>query len=190
MFKQELLNEIARCINVPYNVAAGNSAGYNYSSGRLDHKGYYGGLAIEQADCEVDVLDRIFRAWYAEARLVRMPDGSNYVPEVDLSYRPWIWAWDPPADIDPVKTSQARMIDLQYGVTSLPEIYAAKGIELKKAMQDQADALGLPLPELQKLWVQKIYGTIASGNADEMTARRRKGRGRKLFSRIFSGGKA
>ena len=34
-FKREILNEIARCLNMPFNVAAGNSSGYNYASGRL-----------------------------------------------------------------------------------------------------------------------------------------------------------
>ncbi len=28
-FKREILNEIARCLNMPFNVAAGNSSGYN-----------------------------------------------------------------------------------------------------------------------------------------------------------------
>ncbi len=37
-FKKEILNEIARCLNMPFNVAAGNSSGYNYASGRLDHQ--------------------------------------------------------------------------------------------------------------------------------------------------------
>ena len=40
-FKKELLNEIARCLNMPFNVAAGNSSGYNYASGRLDHQTYF-----------------------------------------------------------------------------------------------------------------------------------------------------
>jgi capsid protein len=39
-FKREILNEISRCLNMPYNVAAGNSSGYNYASGRLDHQTY------------------------------------------------------------------------------------------------------------------------------------------------------
>ena len=40
-FKHEILNEISRCLNIPYNIAAGNSSGYNYASGRLDHQTYY-----------------------------------------------------------------------------------------------------------------------------------------------------
>ena len=39
--RSEILNEIARCLNMPFNVAAGNSSGYNYASGRLDHQTYY-----------------------------------------------------------------------------------------------------------------------------------------------------
>ena len=31
-FKKEILNEIARCLNMPFNVACGNSSGYNYAS--------------------------------------------------------------------------------------------------------------------------------------------------------------
>ncbi|MFO0180220.1 MAG: phage portal protein, partial [Planctomycetota bacterium] len=40
-FKRELINEIARCLNMPFNVAACNSASYNYASGRLDHQVYF-----------------------------------------------------------------------------------------------------------------------------------------------------
>ena len=34
-FKHEILNKIARCLNMPFNVGAGNSSGYNYASERL-----------------------------------------------------------------------------------------------------------------------------------------------------------
>ena len=47
-FKKEILNEIARCLNMPYNVAAGNSSGYNYASGRLDHQTYYKSIRVDQ----------------------------------------------------------------------------------------------------------------------------------------------
>ena len=49
MFKREILNEIARCLNMPYNIAACNSSGYNYSSGRLDHQTYYKSIRVDQA---------------------------------------------------------------------------------------------------------------------------------------------
>lgn len=69
-FKREILNEIACCLNMPFNVAAGNSSGYNYASGRLDHQTYFKSIHIEQAHIERCVLDRIFNVWLDEAVLV------------------------------------------------------------------------------------------------------------------------
>jgi hypothetical protein len=190
MFKQEILNEIARCIHVPYNVAAGNSAGYNYSSGRLDHKGYFGAIGIEQQECETVALDRLFYSWYAEAKLITNADGSSYVPEIDMSDRPFAFAWDPPADIDPVKTSQAQQIDLACGATTLTEIYAAKGLELDTALNDQAAALGVTREEFQRLLRQKIYGSIAANGPlpmDDQAASRRRKKNRRGLGRWFVG---
>ena len=67
-FKREILNEIARCLNLPYNIAACNSSGYNYASGRLDHQTYFKSIRVEQSHLETAVLDRILAAWLAEAR--------------------------------------------------------------------------------------------------------------------------
>ena len=69
-FKHEVLNEIARCLSLPYNVAAGNSAGYNYASGRLDHQVYFKALRVLQSMYARCVLDRIFQAWLREALMV------------------------------------------------------------------------------------------------------------------------
>jgi capsid protein len=66
-FKHEILNEIARCLNMPFNVAAGNSSGYNYASGRLDHQTYFKAIRVEQVHLEAVVLDRILAAWFDEA---------------------------------------------------------------------------------------------------------------------------
>ncbi|MCE5340901.1 MAG: phage portal protein [Planctomycetaceae bacterium] len=49
-FKNQILNEIARCLNMPFNIAACNSSGYNYASGRLDHQTYYKSIRVDQAD--------------------------------------------------------------------------------------------------------------------------------------------
>ncbi|MBL9030298.1 MAG: phage portal protein [Phycisphaerae bacterium] len=62
-FKREILNEIARCLNMPFNVAACNSSGYNYASGRLDHQTYFKSIRVEQHHLQLAVLDRILKAW-------------------------------------------------------------------------------------------------------------------------------
>ena len=68
-FKREILNEIARCLNMPFNVAAGNSSGYNYASGRLDHQTYFKSIRIDQAHMARTVLARILAEWFDEAKL-------------------------------------------------------------------------------------------------------------------------
>ena len=62
-FKRELLDEIAHCLNMPFNVPAGNSSGYNYASGRRDHQTYFKSIYVEQdhlggVDPELRVRDR------------------------------------------------------------------------------------------------------------------------------------
>ena len=69
-FKKEILNEIARCLNMPFNVACGNSSGYNYASGRLDHQTYYKSIRVDQDHIGLVVLDRVLRAWLDEAILI------------------------------------------------------------------------------------------------------------------------
>ena len=81
-FKREILNEIARCLNLPFNIAAGNSSGYNYASGRLDHQTYYKSIRVEQTHLGEAVLDRIFAAWLNEAQLLSEDDSLADSPEV------------------------------------------------------------------------------------------------------------
>ncbi len=66
-----MINEIARCLNMPFNIAAGNSSGYNYSWGRLDHHAFFKGIRIDLAYLADVVLDRILKAWIDEAVLIR-----------------------------------------------------------------------------------------------------------------------
>lgn len=159
MFKHEILNEIARCLCMPFNVAAGNSAGYNYSSGRLDHHVYFRSIGIDQADCEAEVLDRLFFAWLDEAALI-----PGLIPAGLGPFYRWqhAWAWDPPEDLDPVKSAQARLIDLACGMTSFPKEYAAKGQDYETEHAKQAEALGITLDELRGLLRQKVFGAVSA----------------------------
>jgi capsid protein len=62
-FKRELLNEAGRGPGAPLNVVTGNSSGYNFSSGRLDHLPYQRGIRIDRDDLRTIVLDPTFIAW-------------------------------------------------------------------------------------------------------------------------------
>jgi len=100
MFKREILNEIARCLNMPYNIAACNSSGYNYASGRLDHQTYYKSIRVEQSHVETVVLDRVLDAWLAEAGKV-FDIGMGQISDPGAPGHQWFW--DGHEHVDPAK---------------------------------------------------------------------------------------
>ncbi len=136
MFKREILNEIARCLNMPYNIAACNSSGYNYSSGRLDHQTYYKSIRVDQAQCEQVVLDHIFDAWMAEAVLV--------YPELEgLESWPHQWFWDGHEHIDPQKEAAAQAQRLASNTTTLATEYARQGKDWETELRQRAKEVAL-----------------------------------------------
>jgi lambda family phage portal protein len=133
-FVQAKLNEACRCLNMPYNVAAGNSSGYNYASGRLDHQTYYKALRVDQARLATQVLDRIFAAWLAEARLI-----PGLLP-VDAATTDWshVWFWDGHEHVDPAKEANAQATRLQNNTTTLADEYARKGQDWESQLRQRA----------------------------------------------------
>ncbi len=133
-FKAEILNEISRCLNMPFNVAAGNSSGYNYSSGRLDHQTYFRAIGIDQCDCEEVVLDRIFSAWLDEAALVPgLLPAESIIEDMDHS-----WFWDAPEHVDPQKEANAQATRLENNTTTLADEWAAKGWDWEEKLEQLA----------------------------------------------------
>ena len=106
-FKKEILNEIARCLNMPFNVACGNSSGYNYASGRLDHQTYYKSIRVDQDQLGLVVLDHVLRAWLDEAVLVSdfLPRWMRTAAFRDLKHQ---WFWDGQEHVDPAKEATPR----------------------------------------------------------------------------------
>lgn len=149
-FKRELLNEAGRGNGAPLNVVTGNSSGYNYSSGRLDHLPYHRGLRIDREDFRLMVSDPVFEAWYVEARMVgQIPE--NLPPIEEWS---WTWGYDGFDEIDPQKAAQADDIRLKNGTTTYKEILAEYNQDEEEHFQQLArekrrcEQLGLPWPIL------------------------------------------
>ncbi len=136
MFKREILNEIARCLNMPYNIAACNSSGYNYSSGRLDHQTYYKAIRVDQAHLEAVVLDRILGAWMAEA--VRV-----YPELAGLDAWPHQWFWDGHEHVDPQKEAAAQAQRLTSNTTTLATEYARQGKDWETELRQRAKEVAL-----------------------------------------------
>ena len=130
MFKREILNEIARCLNMPYNIAACNSSGYNYASGRLDHQTYFKSIRVEQSHVETVVLDRILSAWIAEAVKVF---GLG-----DLKDATHQWFWDGHEHVDPAKEANAQATRLTSNTTTLAAEYARQGKDWETELRQRA----------------------------------------------------
>jgi len=151
-FKHEILNEIARCLNMPFNVAAGNSSGYNYASGRLDHQTYFKSIRVEQAHLEDVVLDRLLDAWLREA--VRVP-GLLPPAARALDDYPHQWFWDGHEHVDPAKEASAQSERLANHTTTLAHEYAKQGKDWETELRQRAKEialikeLGLPAAQAQ-----------------------------------------
>jgi lambda family phage portal protein len=140
-FKQQILNEIARCLNMPFNVAAGNSSGYNYASGRLDHQTYYKSIRVDQAHMARVVLDHILRAWLDEAVLI-----EGLLPQSMRSRdaaRDHQWFWDGQEHVDPAKEATAQATRLQSNTTTLAYEFARQGRDWESELRQRAKEVKL-----------------------------------------------
>jgi lambda family phage portal protein len=134
-FDDKLINEAARPLSMPFNIAACNSSSYNYASGRLDHQTYDRMLDVDHGRLEARVLDRVLDWWLDEAK--RIP---GYLPASvlaaiasdSISYK-WLWRGRP--HVDPVAEAEAEAKRLASRTTSLTDELASEGQDLESHLQ-------------------------------------------------------
>ncbi len=159
MFKREIISEMARCLNMPFNVAAANSAEYNFASGKLDHTTWFKSVAIDQALVSELAATPVFRKWYYEAR--RIP---GYLPVEPVAaarsgeYLPsHIWQWDGQKIIDP-REAQSKATLIEAGLTSYAREYADRGYDSDEEHESQAKSLGMTIDEYRAALRAKLFG--------------------------------
>jgi len=143
-FKREILNEIARCLNMPFNVAAGNSSGYNFASGKLDHQVYFKSIRVEQEHLGRVVLDRLLAAFLREAVLISdlLPVRvRTLVASGDLPAHQWFW--DGQSEVDPLKEASAQATRLKSHTTTLAYEYARQGRDWEAELRQRAKEAAL-----------------------------------------------
>ncbi len=140
-FKKEILNEISRCLNIPFNIAAGNSSGYNYASGRLDHQTYYKSIRVEQSQMARVILDRVLLAWLREAVLIEgyLPNSLRMI-DADTTHQ---WFWDGHEHVDPAKEANAQKIRLANHTTTLAHEFARQGRDWEAELKQRAKEIAL-----------------------------------------------
>ncbi len=169
MFKRELINEIARCLQLPFNVAALDSSSYNYASGRMDHQVYATTQKIMRDDIERVMLDRVLSAWVNEAALAGvLPEGLPPFSEWE-----WSWQWDGKEHVDPAKEANAAETRLRTHTTTLASEYAKQGKQWDVELRQRATEVAL-MKELN-LFVdfspETNYGGTLDENGEPMGAR-------------------
>lgn len=152
-FKRQILNEAARCVGQPYNLAAGDSSDYNYASGRLDHQSYFLEVGVDRHGIELRELNPLVRMWFEEG--VRV---SGYFPQAvrstNFRFRHQ-WFWMGQDHVDPVKGALSRQIDLTSGCTTLARVYAEQGLDWEREILQRAREVELmrnkqiPIPDLK-----------------------------------------
>ncbi len=153
MFRDALLCEISRCLNMPFNKASGNSSGYNFASGRLDHQTYFEFVDIERSNLETRFLDRVFRWWIDEAVFIpgEIPPGIGPIDQLDYS-----WRWPSHQHIDPQKQASADLILWNVGLLTDEEYQLKSGNDPEEhyasmeRMYKRRSAIGAPLPGFQQ----------------------------------------
>lgn len=127
MFKAEIVNEIARSLNIPYNVAAGNSSGYNYASGRLDHQTYDRTIEVDRHDIGAIVLDRVYDEWLSEYSI-----RHSLTPAENAEYTSHEWHFAGRGHVDPNKEASADDTRLKNGTLTHAAYYAKQGKDWKR----------------------------------------------------------
>lgn len=148
-FKREIINEVGRAVNLPFNIAALDSSSYNYASGRMDAGIYHATQRVARDELERVMLDRLFYEWADEAALL-----SGYIPSgmPPIAEWRWAWVWDGREHVDPAKEANAIETRLRTNTTTLAAEYAKAGknweAELRQRAAEVALARELGLPEI------------------------------------------
>ena len=134
-FVRQVLNEIARCLDMPYIVAAMDSSSANYSSMRGDYQVYRKAIAVERSDVERVWLDPLFYSWLDEATLLNgvIPRGLPPFSEWN-----WSWTWDGFEHVDPRKEAEADALMVQSHMSTLADVCGRRGKDWRLVLRQRA----------------------------------------------------
>lgn len=154
-FVDAKLSEIARCLQVPFFIAALDSASTNMSAAYVVGQKYARTIAVDRSEIEC-LLNRLLDVWLTEWLLVNdrrrstdaLPDRFNRV-----------WQWDEVADhADPAKRANAIATEVTAGVTNRPREYARKGLDWEDEDEAAAKSFGMSIEEYRKRLAEKAFG--------------------------------
>lgn len=142
----------ALAIDMPANLALGDSHNSNMSSAQIDVQPWKNRVNIDRIDL-IPVLRTMFKDWYKRARLIRglTPESARY-QYTDMY--PHMYVYDPLFQHpDPLKNANARAVDLISGVSTLNRIYSELGLNPRREINGDAKLLGRTYQEMCDLYL-------------------------------------
>ena len=143
-FIRTIVRNMCRALKLPYSVGAGDSAGLNYASGRLEVQAYDKCVQVWRQMVMTKVLRRVFAAWMEEAVLV-----EGFLPQAlrmegaRLPRATWIWTGR--GHVDPVKEATAQQMRLANNTTTHTDELGREGKDFRKTMKRRARDLAFML---------------------------------------------
>ena len=165
-FARSIIREIARCLNVPYNIAAGDSSSYNYASGRLDHQSFFSANDVERSYIECTCLDMILGQWL---KVYYAREFGVNPAEVDAYNKPHSWFWDSVGHIDENKSALAAERQLRYGGASRGAILAKQGLDVDAVDERAAEELGYESVQEYRQAIARYLHGEAKDEMDDST---------------------
>jgi len=140
MFVRQQLMHLARCMNMPYGLAAGTSKDSNFSSHKGDIRNLWQAeVWAEQELLERVVMDRVFTWFLEDAVLTDLLTGLPSIEDIDHQ-----WYWDGIPPLDEMDEANAAAERVRTGQTTLIHEYRANGQDFGTAMAQGDVAFGLP----------------------------------------------
>jgi len=157
-FNRELVQGMTRSIDVPLSVALGNSSGYNYASGRLDHQGYNKSIDTRRDKLENRFVDNIVKLFLQEFFLSFGMDSDSAKDGT------WSYTWDAAPHVDPVKDATADAINLKNHSETLASICSKRGQNWRRVIRQ----CGIEKRELEKegLSLEEVSKTVITPDTD------------------------
>lgn len=150
-FVNAKLNEIARCLCVPFHIAAMDPSLANMSSSYVVGQMYTKERLLDRSELEC-FLEKALRLVLREAFLLGLlaEDPDNIPHE---------WHWPSLSHhADPAKVANAAAAELGAGITTYAIEFSKKGLDAKEQMTKQAELLGWTLAEYQEALRNKLFG--------------------------------
>jgi len=146
-----MVGAAARCVNMPLNLATGNSSNHNMASSQVDFGPWKNAVKIDRQDFS-PVSTTIIRMWMRMGALKEgyfKPITRKYIEQSGIRYAlSYSSVFSHP---DPLKISNSRMTDLISGVSTLVREYTEEGRNPRRELQREAELLGITYEELTKI---------------------------------------